>query len=181
MTYFALGAACVAIVGSAVSANESSKASSAAAGRAMSQQTYEGTLQNNLKQQEAAAMQKQAQLDSDKTLNNARYFRGAQVAQNASGGVLVGEGSSQVMLDRTEELAMSDALATLYAGARGAQQAETSGQFALTSSRMNASSAAAQDRANQKAITISATTSILSSALGAGATYSKAQTPKTTK
>lgn len=167
MAYAACAVAAVSIVGTAVSASSASEASSAAAGRAIQQNTYEGILQQKIKDMESKDIIKSANTQAAKIMENARYMRSAQAAQNAGGGVLVGEGSSQVMQDRTTELAMQDALAVLYNGAHGVTSNNVAGDFARQTADMRSASAAAQDSSNQNAIAINATTSILGSALGA--------------
>ena len=172
---YALCAAGVMMVGTAVSAKMSSDASHAAAGRAIQQNTYEGELQQKVKEQEAADIRKASQEQANKILSSAQYYRSAQMAQNAGNGVLIGEGSSQVMQDRTTELAMQDALATLYSGARGIASSNTQGAFAQQRASAASASAAAQDSSNQSAISVNAMTSILSTGIGA---YGKATAKK---
>lgn len=173
---YALVAAGVMIAGTAVSAKMSSDASNAAAGRAIQQNTYESVLQQHTSEMEQKAMIQASKEQALKILSSAQFVRSAQVAQNAGNGVLIGEGSSQTMQDRTTELAMSDALATLYSGARGSFKSQVQSDFNTQRLNSASASAAAQNASNQSAIAVNATTSILSTAVGA---YGKSTTPST--
>jgi len=172
---YALCAAGVMLVGTAVSAKMQSDASNAATKRGVEQNTYESVLQEGVSKIEREDMIKASKEQALKVLSSAQYLRSAQAAQNAGNGVLVGEGSSQIMQDRTTELAMQDALATLYSGAKGtfSNQAATD----LNSQRLAAASASAvaQNASNQNAIAVNTTASILSTGIGA---YGKATANK---
>lgn len=168
---YALCAAGVMMVGTAVSAKMSSDASNAATGRAVQQNTYEGVLQEHVNKMESADMIKASKEQALKILSSAQYVRSAQVAQNAGNGVLIGEGSSQVMQDRTTELAMSDALATLYSGARGTFQNQVKSDFNTQRLNSSSASAVAQNESTQSAIAVNAATSIISTGVGAYGKY----------
>lgn len=169
MSWIAAG---VMVVGTIVNANEQSKASNRAASRQIQANTYEGTLEKALKGQEAESILAQSKLEADKILTSAKHMRGAQAAQSAGSGVIAGEGSSQIMQDRTTELAMEDALAALYNGARGSSSTNLAGDFALTTSQRSSSAAADQNASNQRGIGVSAATSILGTVAGG---YAKSQ------
>lgn len=172
---YALVAAGVMIAGTAVSAKMQSDASNAATGRAIQQNTYESVLQQHTSEMEQKAMIQASKEQALKILAGAQYVRSAQVAQNAGNGVLIGEGSSQVMQDRTTELAMSDALAALYSGARGSFSNQVQSDFNTQRLNSASASAVAQNESNQSAIFANAATTILSTGIGA---YGKATAPK---
>ena len=171
---YALCAAGVMMVGTAVSAKMSSDASNAATARAVGQNTYEGNLQKGIKKIESEEMIATSKVQAGKILDQARYVRSAQMAQMAGGGVMVGEGSAQVMQDRTTELAMQDALAALYSGARGSVSNDTQGRFALQRANNASAGAIAQNESTQNAIMVNAATTIVSTGIGA---YGKSITP----
>lgn len=160
----------VAVVSAAGSAYMSSEASASATARAVGQNSYEGNLQKGIKKIESEDMIAASKLQASKILEQARYFRGAQMAQAAGNGIMVGEGSAQVMQDRTTELAMQDALAALYSGARGSVSNDAQGRFALQRADMNSAGAIAQNEANQSAAWTKAASTIIGSGLS---TYGK--------
>ena len=92
---------------------------------------YESSLSNALANIQSTDILNATDLAAGKINAHAREIRASQIANNAGNGVLVGEGTSQAIEDRTTELAMQDTLATLFSGARDAFSTRLQGQFAL--------------------------------------------------
>lgn len=91
-------------------------------------------------EREAALRREFAQINADKQraaanddakliLERARVFRSSQIAAQASQGVLIGEGSTQQIVDRTNALASADALVSIYEGLERASAIETGADF----------------------------------------------------
>lgn len=177
MVWVATAVAVVGIGVSVAASSAQSKAAGKAAGEAANANTYEGQLQNSLKQQDAEQSRQSAKDQADKILESARYLRGSQTAQSAASNVLVGEGSAGIMQDRTNELAMSDALAALYSGASGASSNTIAGRFAQKSADMKAASTMSANDANQTAIKYNTAATVLSQA---GSIAVRTTTPKPT-
>lgn len=170
----------VTVVTAAGSAYMTSEASADAAERAGNANTYEGNLQKAIKKMESEDAIKASKAQADKIMEQARYFRSAQMAQMAGNGIVVGEGSAQVMQDRTTELAMSDALAALYSGARGSVASNTQGRFALQKANMNTAGAEAQAASDSSAAWTKAAGTIIGAGVKrVGANYPSATTTKT--
>lgn len=72
--------------------------------------------------------------------------RGAQVAQMAASGVVVGNGSSQAMIDETIRLANQDAIAVMMDGARGFTVDTTRASDAREKAQSQAAAYAAQGK-----------------------------------
>src|SRR5574343_317892 len=115
---------------------------------------YESSLSNALFNIQSDDLLLAADTATGKILDHARAVRSSQMAINAGNGVLVGEGTSQVIQDRTTELAMSDTLATLYSGARDAYAARQQGQFALAAGQEAIDGAVYQNVSNKEAIAL---------------------------
>lgn len=171
-------ASAIAVAGIGVGLASSAAASNAAQQQAEEQiaaNTYEGRLQQLMKEQEAEENRKYAQAQASKIKSAAQYTRGAQTAQAAASGVIVGEGSAQVMQDRTTQLALEDALAALYSGGKAAVNASIQGQFAQMTADQRSLAAANANSAQQTAIAGNALQTVFSGASTLYGNWQKSQ------
>lgn len=104
--------------------------------------------QAKLNKEHAANIKEQAKQEADKIRSEAIVIRGKQVAQQASSGVLVGNGSTQAMVDETTRLAEQDAYITLYNGEKGYLKTMEEGRLMAMEGRARSESYRAQGTAS---------------------------------
>jgi hypothetical protein len=100
-------------------ANKAAGYTAEAAGRQAAQSEYEAKL-----------IVEQSKEDARKVRSSAIKLRGSQVAAQAASGVIVGDGSSQAMLDEVSQLSEEDAVSFLMSGANGFISKVQEGRFA---------------------------------------------------
>lgn len=135
----------VGVVGAAVSAgmgamqqsaaNKASKYGAQSAGRQQAQSEYEAKLIVEQSKEEAREIRA-----------NAVRLRGQQVAVQAASGVIIGDGSSQAMLDEVSALSEEDAVAVLMSGANGFIAKKEEGRLAALDGMFQSKQLATQGR-----------------------------------
>jgi hypothetical protein len=126
---FSIAAGVVAVAGVGLSVYGASQQASGQK-KAARYQTEAGGRQQAQSEWEAEQIWKQAEDQARQIRAKAIQMRGQQVASMAASGILIGDGSSQALLDETTNLAELDAMATLYNGARGVLAKEEEGRLA---------------------------------------------------
>lgn len=140
------------------SLKESAKYQNQAGGRAQAVSEFE-----------AKQIEKQTSDEIKKVRRNAINYRASQVASQVQSGVVIGDGSTQALLDETTSLAEQDAIAIMYNGSRGILSKEEEGRLAAEQERMGAKAAYGQSRA----IMIGATANAIGSLGTIGMTAAK--------
>lgn len=160
MPYFLAAAAAVAAYG-AYSGGQTAKRNARVKGEA---DAYEGALNKNLRDGEAQDIMGQTHTQADLIRAKAIAFRGAQAVQQASSGVMIGEGSAGQVMDQTTQLAMADTLATLYSGVNKSVSIKQGAEMQQKASINNANATIAQGEQAATAGIISAGSSLLGGA-----------------
>lgn len=93
-------------------------------------QSEAGGRQRAQSEWEAKQIWVQGQEETRKVRSKAIQLRAQQVAGMAQSGIMIGDGSSQSLLDETTSLAEQDVMAVLYNAARGQQAKEEAGRLA---------------------------------------------------
>jgi len=162
---FAISAVVIGVVGAGISAAGAVSSSNAqkkagkygaeAGGRQKAQSEYESKIILEKSQEQARQVRAQA-------IN----VRGTQIATAASSGVLVGDGSSQDMVDEVSRLSEQDAVAYLWDGANGSISATEQGRLADLEGQQRAKQANAAANATLVSGFGSALTQLGSAGLG---------------
>lgn len=166
-TLMMMAASTAVSVGGSMAASSAAKKNGAINAQA---QTYEGSLNKEMRYMEAEDVTNQAQTEADKIREQAIAYRGAQTVQQAASGVVIGEGTAQALLDRTSELATADVLATLYSGTNKATAIKQGADLQQDASVRNANATMEKANAESSAYMMKAGGSLLS---GAGGIYDK--------
>lgn len=134
---------------SAVSAAGSAKAGKAAQA-ASNEAAYKSELQGARSEArsgiEAQYVVDRAREEANRIKQQATIKRGAQIAAAANSGVVVGNGSTQQMVDETMRLATQDAISAMMDGARGFTTGMTKASDAREAATAQAASYAAQGK-----------------------------------
>lgn len=126
---------------SGYSANKSAK-------KAAKREDQRAAEQKILDEQHAADIKEQAAYEAKKIRAEAIKIRSSQVAQQAASGVMVGNGSTQAMVDETTRLAEQDAYITLFNGEKGYLYSMEQGRLAMMESKARSRSIRDQGKAS---------------------------------
>ena len=87
---------------------------------------------------EAEQINKQAGFEVKKVRDASINLRAQQIASQAASGVVIGDGTTQAMLDETTALAEQDVMAILYNASLGKMMKQEEGRLAASSSQFQA-------------------------------------------
>jgi hypothetical protein len=132
----AIAAVAVSAIGVGLSAYGASQQASAQK-KAGSYAAKQGGIQQAQDEYTAKQIIEQAQEKARQVRSAAIKARGTQVATAAASGVLVGDGSTQTMVDEVTNLAEQDAVAYLWEGANGSMSANEQGRLARMQGEFN--------------------------------------------
>jgi hypothetical protein len=167
---FAVSAVVVGVAGIGMSMYGASQQASAQE-QAAKYQNEAGGRQLAQSEWEAKQIWHEAEQQSKIIRTKAIQMRGTQVAQQAASGVLIGDGSSQTLLDETQKLAEQDVMSTLYNGARGVLAKEEAGRLAAQDARFQSQQLYSAAQSTMIGATASGLSSLSSLALGAKANF----------
>lgn len=116
------------------SANQSARAQKDAA----KYQAHAGGRALAVSEFEAEQINKQAGFEVKKVRDASINLRAQQIASQAASGVVIGDGTTQAMLDETTALAEQDVMAILYNASLGKMMKQEEGRLAASSSQFQA-------------------------------------------
>ena len=125
---------------------------------------YKGTLDNELANQEAGMVKKQAIDTANIIRRKFEQVRGQLIAAQGGSGVVIGEGSAQVAADEANKLAVADMMAVIGSGINRAEALKTQGRFAEQAGEAAFHAGVAAATSLARATTIEANSTLLSTA-----------------